>query len=90
MSNVVRFPKHKLHRCNGDDAHCQEGRCCYCSGGLAFCTTCKGGEGTLPTDCPGVEMDEDTASAVWDLKLDYVFPIGWVRPAHPSWRRYIP
>jgi len=83
VSNVVRFPKHKLHRCESE-------WCKACPGGLSLCQVCGGAEGTLPTDCPGVKMDEDTSNAVWSSRLDYVYGIGWVTPAHPQWRRYIP
>lgn len=49
--------KHKLYDCN-----CHEVNCCYCEGGLAFCTVCKGGEGSLTSECCGrplTEVEED-------------------------------
>lgn len=44
---------HTLYKCPDDCNGCQ-----FCEGGLASCTTCKGGEGSLPTVCPGRPMTE--------------------------------
>lgn len=57
------------------------GTCMICSGGLAFCTTCHGGEAELPTECPGVSMTEDQRAAVLSGHLDYTEERGWYHPA---------
>lgn len=38
---------------------------------LASCSVCKGGEGTLPSECPGAPMDEATQAAVYSGARDY-------------------
>jgi hypothetical protein len=47
--------------------------------GLAYCTTCRGGESSLPIDCPGRPMAEAEQDAVSDgrlqFKCDKWFPI---------------
>jgi hypothetical protein len=46
--------------------------CKFCEGGLALCTICGGAEGTLPSECPGIEMSEYQEDAVWLYKtLDF-------------------
>lgn len=73
-SSVINFPGHHWHRCattcNG---------CMFCHGGLAACTRCGGGEGSLPTDCPGVRMSADDADLVYAGVLDHRRGRGWVR-----------
>jgi hypothetical protein len=73
MSDVVRFPKHHLHRC--DDEHCYP-----CRGGLALCTICGGAEASMPTDCPGRPMEPYEQDWVQDGSMDYrrKQPGGWV------------
>lgn len=39
--------------------------------GLAHCKKCNGGEGSLPTECPGVKMTADEEDLVYAGKLDY-------------------
>jgi hypothetical protein len=59
---------HTLHVCSGD---CASRSCNYCHGGLEYCTTCKGAEGTLPTECPGVAMTEVQSAEVYAGRLDF-------------------
>lgn len=59
---------------------CGEGTCWYCGGGLAWCATCGGAEGSLPTDCPGEEMSEATEDRVYAGAIDYRDGRGWVEP----------
>lgn len=39
--------------------------------GLVYCKTCKGKEGSLPTDCPGQRMTELQGDAVYAGWLDF-------------------
>lgn len=39
--------------------------------GLAHCKVCNGGEGSLPSECPGTRMPADTEDAVYAGMLDY-------------------
>ena len=57
--------KHVLHKCNED-------RCSICDGGLAFCEVCKGGEASLPSECPGIQMTEEQSRAVQYGQFDFV------------------
>jgi hypothetical protein len=72
MGVVVRFPGHKLHHCERDCAGCM-----FCEGGLAYCVTCGGGEGSLPTDCPGYRMPQPVERDVYAGVLDYRRVEGW-------------
>lgn len=45
--------------------------------GLAHCKICNGGEGSLPTDCPGEKMTADEEALVYAGKLDYCAG-GWI------------
>lgn len=57
--------KHKLHDCGFET-------CFICKGGLAFCEVCKGGEGDLPTECPGRMMTEEQIDGVSRQQIDFV------------------
>ena len=72
MTVVVRFPRHLLYRCRGTEAQCVEGRCMFCSGGLAWCVSCSGGEAELPTECPQEPMHEQERAAVANGHLDFI------------------
>ena len=63
---IIQFPGHKLYRCGPD---CEG--CFACEGGLSMCTVCGGAEASLPTHCPGVEMDDVTCSSVQIGIADY-------------------
>lgn len=56
--------KHKLHKCNDPE-------CFTCKGDLASCDECFGAEGSLPTDCPGLRLNQDTLDAIYNKILDY-------------------
>lgn len=81
MSGVVLFPHHKLYRCPGTDDRCREGRCHYCSGGLAYCPTCGGAEGELPTHCPQTRASEVQLALVAKGLLDFKYG---------AWHRLVP
>lgn len=59
--------KHRLYEC---PARCDG--CMFCNGGLALCTVCGGGEGSLPTDCPGEKMTDLVEASVYAGRTDYV------------------
>jgi hypothetical protein len=76
---VLRWPRHIRENCPPGRDQCIEGRCPLCSGGLFYCRVCGGGEGELPTDCPGERMHPDQAAAVYNGHVDYVARRGgWV------------
>ncbi len=41
-------------------------------GNLAFCTTCKGGEGSLTTECCGRPITEEESNRVYKKALDFI------------------
>lgn len=51
---------------------CTHVNCPICAGGLSYCTTCKGAEGSLPTHCPGRPMTNSECCAVYDGITDYI------------------
>lgn len=67
--------KHKLYECS---SRCDTPYCPYCEGGLSFCMTCKCAEGSLPTDCPGEQVTDQTESDIYDRKIDFIENEGWV------------
>jgi hypothetical protein len=71
--------KHTYYECKCTRQYCQ-----FCDGGLYACTVCKGFEGSLTTDCPGVPLTEEQDAMiynyrVWDYREDkggWCFPDG--------------
>ena len=51
---------------------CEYPYCAICEGGLALCTVCGGAAGSLPTECPGMNMDEETLERVYAGEIDYI------------------
>lgn len=49
------FLKHK---------NCTDFNCPICEGGLSYCTTCKGAESGLTTDCCGYELTDQEQCAI--------------------------
>ena len=41
-------------------------------GNLAFCTVCRGGEGSLPSECPGNPMSSHTQDMIMKGFLDFI------------------
>jgi cytochrome c553 len=39
---------------------------------LAFCKTCKGAEGSLPTDCPGEPLSSQQQDYIYKGLMDYI------------------
>lgn len=60
-----RSTAHVLHSCN-------EERCFVCDGGLAMCTVCGGGEGAMPTDCPGAKIAAPILDQIYRGEFDFV------------------
>ncbi len=60
--------EHKYFVCPPD---CEKAHCIYCHGGLSFCTTCNGGEASLPSECPGKPMSEEMENAVCRGRIDF-------------------
>ena len=52
--------------------HCSCEHCC-----LAVCSVCGAGEGSLTTDCPGVQMSADKQQEVFETNYDYTDDRGW-------------
>lgn len=59
----------------GDGRHwCSESEdvprfCNIC--GLAICRVCGGGEGALPTDCPGVDLPSAAVDAIYGGRINF-------------------
>lgn len=65
--SVLLFTRHRLHNPHS----CTRMECSICEGGLGWCETCGGAEGSLPTDCPQQPMDWDTAQQVYEGLIDH-------------------
>jgi len=50
---------------------CEKTYCQYCEGGLALCTVCNCGEGTLPTECPGKKVGEGVQESIFRREIDF-------------------
>lgn len=72
MTKHVKMICTKKHD-DGGEAHCN-----ICD--LFLCSVCGGAEGSLTTDCPGVNMNTETADAVYGGFLDFREGRGWVTP----------
>ena len=64
-----------------------DSNCLYCDGGLSYCSTCHGGEATLPTECPGRPLTAEEQDAVGLGLIDHVAGT-WIRPARWVAKRY--
>jgi hypothetical protein len=53
------------------EGYCEILHCGICEGGLFLCTVCGGAEGSLPRDCPGVQMTPAQEDKVMSGDLDY-------------------
>ena len=70
--------KHLYFKCN-----CHKSGCMWCDGGLALCIACKGFEGTLTTDCPGVKLTKEQELEIYNTgTLDFIDG-QWVRKPTP-------
>jgi hypothetical protein len=66
---------------------CDNASCMICIGGLSLCKRCGGGEGSLPTNCPGVRMTKEQEDKVYAGELDYRIREGWVPRPSNVWSR---
>lgn len=55
--------RHEICRC--------EGNCPICDGGLAFCIVCHGAEASLPTECPGRQLDATEEAEIMAGELNF-------------------
>lgn len=76
---VLELAAHKWAHCNEADCNC-----CLCSG-LSLCCVCGGGEGSLPTDCPGQRMHDLLNDEVYAGSVDYRRKEGWVQRPSVMW-----
>lgn len=51
---------------------CYDHSCPICAGGLFLCSVCGGAEGSLATECPGHQLNEQLHEAVYKGEIDYV------------------
>jgi hypothetical protein len=52
---------------------CAEAGCPGCNlCHLFLCAVCRGAEGSLPSECPGVEMTEEQEAAVYAGAIDFI------------------
>ena len=79
-AEIIPLAKHHWDHCKRVDCP----GCMLCHGGLALCTVCRGLEGSLPTDCPGEQMGDEVAKAVYAGERDFVRGRGWIEGASPN------
>lgn len=95
MALLYAFPRHRLV---GRDVPCTCNQkrggweCMFCSGGLAYCVVCRGGESSLPTCCPRAPMPGTVQNAVSAGLCDYDVRLGWIQVSNDHhqnnlWRR---
>lgn len=60
------YPDHLYFVCN-----CNRHGCQFCDGGLASCVICNGFEGTLPRNCPGIELTPMQREQIYRGELDF-------------------
>ena len=51
---------------------CDGRSCAICAGGLAICAKCGCIEGSLPTECPGIESYSNYGDAIHKGEIDFV------------------
>lgn len=83
-TEIIKFPGHKWKHCTSEDCR----GCALCHGGLSVCSTCRGAEGSLPTDCPGEPMHEIIQEEVYAARLDYRRGEGWVQRLSKNWEGF--
>lgn len=73
------------------DCKCGRTGCMFCDGGLFACSVCGLIEGSLTTQCPGVESYRDHGDAVYEGREDFIggkWVSGAVSDASPAkWRK---
>lgn len=65
QSIMINTDSHTLH-------NCKQYGCFICENELTFCEVCKGGEGNIPTDCPGKPLNEHQISYIVNEALDFI------------------
>ncbi len=74
---ILNFHGHHRYNCEHADPDDSIG-CCICEGGLFSCTRCGGAEGSLPTDCPGIQISHEMQDDIAAGNADYLWREGWV------------
>jgi len=54
--------------------------------GLMACSVCRGAEGTLPSECPGVKMTDDQQRQVMACEIDFKEG-AWITPTFDRFAR---
>jgi hypothetical protein len=78
--------KHVWHVCNKgvNGGECEEGPCIFCGGGIALCTVCGGGEGTLTVDCCERRLTDEEEKGIYEHQNINFIQGKWVRViCHP-------
>ncbi len=68
---MTKVSDHVPYRCSGGYDDCREAWCATHHGELFSCQVCGGGEGDLPTQCPGHPMTEDQRNRVSSGWIDF-------------------
>ena len=76
------MPKHRQMKCT--DKECT-GMCHACT--LSCCSVCRGAEGTLTTDCPGVLVSSEVSDMVYNKGLNYTDDKKWHKGEESNPRR---
>ncbi len=67
-------------RCGG-----HTGICAVCDYGLYVCKVCRGGDATLPTECPGRPLTDEEKELIARGDLDYDMGV-WFHEGQPVMR----
>lgn len=65
---MQKMTKHTFYKC---PPGCDVPYCNFCEGGLQSCTVCKGGEGTLTSECCGEVMPKGYQDKVYAGEVDF-------------------
>ena len=70
---------------------CDQPYCSICDGGLSVCTSCGCVEGSLATECPGVQCYAEMGELIYQGRVDFRGG-GWVRrnPVTGEWEPFVP
>lgn len=84
----------KIYGTSGTGGHvwethrnCRKEHCVVCEGGLSICMICGCIEGSLPTDCPGIECWKTHGDAIYDDYIDYIAGEWYLGDALDDWEK---
>lgn len=66
-----------LHRWVKHEPRC-DNPCQFCDGGLSACVDCGGLEGSLTTQCPGIELSADLLDHIYAQSMDFNQNRWWI------------